>query len=262
MKQALIVIQGLLMVFVAFIIVSFLYMLATSAFMLITGLPYISPEVDYCLMVIAVMIAIIMFYVWYRKYAVKGDLEQTELKDTIAIKNLGIYLMIGIGCQLFMSRILMYLRPLLKTLFIYYDDTISSLFDADAIVVAVYVIILAPIVEELMLRGILLTRLRHGISFTAANVIQAAVFGIYHWDIVQGIYAFVIGLILGYIYEKKRTLLAPIIVHVLINGSGFLIQLLGLGPYIPSWLAILAGGGLLFGGIYLFKKSTDFIHRV
>ena len=237
-------------------------MLVTSVFILITGLPYISPEMDYCLMVIAVMIAIIIFYLWYRKYAVKGDLEQAGLKDAFSLKSMVIYLMIGIGTQLFMSRILVYLRPLLKTLFVYYDETIGSLFVGDTIIVAVYVIILAPMVEELMLRGILFNRLRYGVSFTAANVIQAAVFGIYHWDIIQGIYAFVIGLILGYVYERTRTLLAPIVIHILINGSGFLIQWLGLGRFIPSWLAIIAGGGLLFGGSYIFKKSTDFIHKV
>ena len=262
MKHVLIIAQGLLMVFAAFVIVTFLYMITSSVFTLITGISYISPDISYCLMVIAVMIAIIFFYLWYRKYAVKGGVEQVELKDIISVKTMGIYLMMGIGCQLFMSRILVYLRPLLKTLFIHYDEAISSLFVADTIIVAVYVVILAPVVEELMLRGILFNRLRYGVSFPIANIIQAAVFGLYHWNIIQGIYAFAIGLILGYIYERKRSLLAPIIVHGIINGSGFLIQWLNIGQYIPSWLAIVIGGGLLLGGIYLFKKNTDFISGV
>ncbi|TAH74905.1 MAG: CPBP family intramembrane metalloprotease [Anaerolineaceae bacterium] len=262
MKRALIIAQGLLMAFVAFIIVSFIYTIATSIFILITGIEDVNPQIDYCLMVMAVMVAIILFYLWYRRYAVKGDIEQVEIKDIVTLKNMGIYLMMGIGCQLFVSGILSLLRPLFQTLFSYYDETISSLFVADTIIVAVYVIILAPIIEELMLRGIMFNRLRQGISFILANILQAAVFGIYHWDIVQGLYAFGLGLLLGYVYERTRTLIAPIIVHVFINGLGFLLQWLHLGQYIPIWLAIVAGGGLLFGAIYLFYKSTNFIHKI
>ncbi|MDD4113897.1 MAG: type II CAAX endopeptidase family protein [Herbinix sp.] len=262
MKRALIILQGLFMVLLSFVIVSFIYTIVTSIFKLITGIPDMNPQLDYCIMVISVMISIVLFYLWYRRYANKGYVEQTEIKDTIAYKNIGIYLMMGIGCQLFVSGVLVIIRPLFDTLFSSYDKTINSVFAADTIIVAVYVIILAPIVEELMLRGILFARLRHGASFIVANVIQAVVFGIYHWNIVQGIYAFGIGLLLGFVYERTRTLLAPIFVHAFINGFGFLLQWLALGKYIPIQLAVIAGGGLLFGGIYLFKKVTNYIVEV
>lgn len=262
MKRALIIIQGLFMVLLAFVIVAFIYTVVTSIFILITGIQDINLQLDYCLMVIAVMISILLFYIWYKRYANKGYVEQSEIKDIIAYKNIGIYLMMGIGCQLFVSGVLVIIRPLFETIFSYYDKTVNSLFAADTIIVAVYVIILAPIVEELMLRGILFSRLRHGVSFIVANVIQAAVFGLYHWDIIQGIYAFGIGLLLGLVYEKTRTLLAPIIVHAFINGFGFLLQWLSLGRYIPITLAIIVGGGLLFGGIYLFIKNTNYIIKI
>lgn len=257
MKQALTIIQGLLMVFVAFFIVSFIYTIVTSIFILITGIPDVNPQVDYCLMVMAVMISILLFYIWFKKYANRDYIGQVELKDTIALKRISIYLMMGAGCQFFVSGILSFIRPLFETLFSYYDSTVNSLFVADAVVVSVYVIILAPIVEELMLRGILFGRLRHGISFTVANAIQAIVFGLYHWDVIQGIYAFGIGLLLGFVYEKSRSLLAPILVHVFINGSGLLIQGLSIGKYISSLAAVFLGGALLFGGIYLFSNNTD-----
>lgn len=259
MKRALTIIQGVLMAFIAFFIVSFIYTIIASVFIIITGLHEISPQVDYCLMVMAVIVSIILFVLWYIRFMRNGVVEQVELKELITFKSIGIYLMMGIGCQFFVSGVLSLIRPLFVTLFDYYDETINSLLVADTIIVAVYVIILAPIVEELMLRGIMFNRLRYGLSFKTANLIQAAVFGIYHWDIIQGLYAFGLGLLLGYIYEKTRALLAPIIVHVFINGSGFLLQLLQLGGYIPIWLAIIAGGGLLFGAIYLFAKSTKFV---
>lgn len=262
MKRAFIIAQGFLMVFTAFFIVSFIYTIIKSIFYLVTGLQNDNPEVDECLMVMAVMVAIILFYIWYKKYGRNGLLRQIELRDVITLKNIGIYLLMGIGCQLFVAGLLTILRPLFETLFVSYDETISSLFSTDIIIVAVYVVILAPIIEELMLRGILFGRLRQGIPFVAANILQAAVFGIYHWNIIQGIYAFALGLLLGYIYERTRTLLAPILVHIFINGSGFLLQRLSFETNIPIGLVILVGAGLLFEGIYLFKKSTNFIHSV
>lgn len=256
MKQALTIIQALLMTFVAFFTVSLIYSIIIALFTLITGIHDLNSQVDYCLMVMAVMVSCLIFFIWYKRYMSIRQREQVDLNKVFNLKNIIIYLGIGIGCQLFMSGFLSLIRPLFKTLFAYYDETMSSIFTADTIITGVYVVILAPIIEELMLRGIFFNRLRYGLAFFSANLLQAAVFGIYHWDIIQGLYAFGIGLILGFIYEKTKTLLAPILVHVIINGSGFLIQVLEIGKYISIWLAIIVGAGLLFMGLYNFDKNT------
>lgn len=256
MKQALIIIQGLLITFTAFFTVSLIYTIVTALFVLITGIQMINQQVDYCLMVMAVMISCIIFYFFYKKYMSIRLKEQVNLKTVFSFKNIGFYIALGIGCQLFLSGVLSIVRPLFKTLFSYYDETINSIFIGDTIITAVYVVILAPIIEEFMLRGILFNRLRYGLRFYAANFLQALVFGIYHWDIIQGLYAFGIGLILGYIYEKTKTLLAPILVHILINGSGFLIQVTKLGELISVLMAIIVGAVCLFIGLFGFAKST------
>lgn len=259
MKRALIIIQGLLMAVAAIFLVSFLYTLITYLFMLFTGLRVLSTETNYCLMVIAVMISCIIFYLYYKKYMSIRQLEQVDLREVFSVKNVGIYIMLGIGCQLFISGIISLLRPLFETLFSYYDDTMNSIFNADIVIVAAYVIVFAPLIEELIMRGILFNRLCYGVNFPMANFIQALVFGIYHWDIVQGLYAFGIGLILGYLYEKTGTLLAPIFLHMVINGLGFLLQLLSIGKYITVWIALIVGGVLLFSSLYLFRKNNSYI---
>lgn len=256
MKRALVIIQGLLMAFASIFVVSLLYTVITNLFMLITGVNQLNTEVDYCLMVMAVMISIIPFYIWYKKFVSHRQVESIDLKDVFSIKNIGIYLMLGIGCQLFISGVLTKLRPLFETLFSYYDQTMSGLFTSDPILVAAYVIVLAPIMEELIMRGILFNRLRYEFSFFTANLIQALVFGIYHLDIVQGIYAFVLGLILGYVYEKTRTLLSPILLHIVINASGFLLPFLPFGKYIDIWLQICIGCILLFVALHLFRNNN------
>ena len=119
-------------------------------------------------MVMAVMTACLLFYLWYKKYM--GHVEAAvDFRKIFSLKHIGIYLMIALGCQFFVSGILSLIRPLFANLFANYEETISSIFVADTVIVAVYVIILAPIIEELILRGILFNRLRYGLSFYSAN---------------------------------------------------------------------------------------------
>lgn len=75
-------------------------------------------------------------------------------------------------------------------------------------------VILAPLVEELLLRGLMYRRLRKVLGSVNTNICTALMFGLIHGNAVQFVYAFLIGLILGYVYEKFKTVLAPIILHV------------------------------------------------
>lgn len=107
--------------------------------------------------------------------------------------------------------------------------------DMDFIVILASVI-LAPIGEEVLFRGITLRLAKNaGMNFFMANMIQAICFGIAHLNVVQGIYAFVMGLILGYIYEKYNSLYVPILLHALINFFGTVVSV-----WISSMLPVAA----------------------
>lgn len=68
--------------------------------------------------------------------------------------------------------------------------------------------------------------------FHTVNVIQAILFGLYHGNIVQGIYAFMLGLMLGIIYKYGGGILSSIVVHMIINASGVYLT-----PILPSNIA-------------------------
>jgi membrane protease YdiL (CAAX protease family) len=88
-----------------------------------------------------------------------------------------------------------------------------------------YVCIVGPVVEELIFRGAIMRSLeRFGLNFSI--VISALIFGLFHIFTVQAIFAFFMGLILGYIasrYSIKWSILA----HILINSSATGMGLLG-----------------------------------
>jgi membrane protease YdiL (CAAX protease family) len=114
------------------------------------------------------------------------------------------------------------IQPIFHQLFDSYSDQMERLTSGSGIIVLILLIFAAPIAEELVFRGVILHKTSREIPFLGANILQALLFGIYHWNIIQGIYAAMIGLLLGWVYYKYKTILAPILLHMLINASSLL----------------------------------------
>lgn len=95
-------------------------------------------------------------------------------------------------------------------------------------VIAMYVVsvvVIPPIVEEMMFRGLILQGLRpFGDGF--AVVASAAMFGLYHGNFAQAVFAFLCGLALGLVAVKTNSLLPAILVHLVNNGSSVALELM------------------------------------
>ena len=79
---------------------------------------------------------------------------------------------------------------------------------------------MAPIGEELLCRGVCLHFGKKALGkFWYANILQALLFGVLHMNWVQGVYAFIIGLVLGYLAERYESLLPAMLVHFVVNFS-------------------------------------------
>ncbi|MBQ6441865.1 MAG: CPBP family intramembrane metalloprotease [Lachnospiraceae bacterium] len=119
-----------------------------------------------------------------------------------------------------------------------------------------YVVVLGPLAEELLFRGIAMKHFRRIMPFALANLLQAAMFGIYHMNLMQGLYTFVAGLIFGLIAEKGGNLLDSILAHMIFNLLGItgLLYLWADNPYFQFvWLPVMVltlilGAMLLFPG--------------
>lgn len=88
--------------------------------------------------------------------------------------------------------------------------------------------ILAPVMEELMYRGMLLRRMRETLPAGMALVFTSVFFGISHGNFVQFLFAAFLGALLGYSYEKVRSVHVPILLHVVINLTSILTTWMGL----------------------------------
>ena len=98
-----------------------------------------------------------------------------------------------------------------------YQDVATTLYSGGFVVEIITVGILGPICEELVFRAMMFRRLCGYVKPIFAIVISALMFGIYHGNIVQGVYAFLLGVIMALCYEYFKTLWAPILIHVVAN---------------------------------------------
>lgn len=98
-----------------------------------------------------------------------------------------------------------------------YEKVIDSYNQSNIVLRIITLCILVPIAEELVYRGLLYKRLKEYNERTIAAYIAAIVFGVVHMNLVQGLYAFFCAVILIYVYELYKTILAPILLHMIVN---------------------------------------------
>ena len=93
----------------------------------------------------------------------------------------------------------------------------ESLFTGNLWLEAMALLAASPILEEYFFRGVLYGRCKELLPAPAAAFFTAAFFGVFHWDPVQGIYSFMMGLLLAYLMEKTNTVKAPVVFHSAAN---------------------------------------------
>ncbi|SDE17760.1 CPBP family intramembrane glutamic endopeptidase [Riemerella columbipharyngis] len=131
-------------------------------------------------------------------------------------------------------------------------------------------VILAPILEEILFRGIVMKGLiNRGINPKSAILMSALAFGITHANPWQSAGAFLMGLALGLVYYKTESIYASILLHSFNNLISVLMMIYSPNSNtysklfnIPNWW-ILAIGVLLFSVFYyLFMHRESSIKQI
>ena len=91
-------------------------------------------------------------------------------------------------------------------------------------IVLISVSIFAPFFEEWLCRGIILRGLLKKVKPGWAIVISAAIFGLIHGNLWQAIPAFIIGVILGYVYYKTGSLKLTMLMHCVNNTLSVIVS--------------------------------------
>jgi membrane protease YdiL (CAAX protease family) len=123
------------------------------------------------------------------------------------------------------------------------------------LVPALFSCVAAPVLEEMLFRGVILRGFLRQYSRTFAILWSAALFGIAHMNIYQLATAFAIGIVAGWLYERCRSLWPCILLHAAYNGfvTYYYVWLVGqpeaeamsAGPTGAAFVAAIIGGLLL-----------------
>lgn len=107
-----------------------------------------------------------------------------------------------------------------------YVEMMGLTMGGNPVLVFLTLVVLAPIGEECLFRGLILGRLQKSMPILAALIIESVLFGIFHANPVQGIYVISLGMVTGYIVYKKKSVVPGIIIHAINNGMGYITALL------------------------------------
>lgn len=214
-------------------------------------------------MIIFSFCCIVVFGIWYRKRC-GGTYRINIKKDIHPLEILGILFLIP-GTQYLSSLVASLVSLIFPSWLEAYEELLETagLSGDVTAIMFIYSVILAPISEELIFRGVTLRIAQRAFPFWIANIIQALLFGIFHMNPLQGCYTFVIGLILGYVCHRGGSLYHVIFFHFLFNlwGTTTAQWMLDIDPVFQGMIVILS---LIFGlnlGFLFFhlgnKKKTE-----
>jgi len=192
---------------------------------------------------LATFSTLVIGVLWYKKHRPEQDY---GLKQVICNKKLVLAtFLFGVALQIIISMCLNLIFPSLPSdMTEEYAELMEGLLGGSPFLSILVTVVLAPLAEELLFRGVTLKKAQKIMPFMAANVLQALLFGIYHGNLIQGTYAFVLGLILGFTAQYFRSIWASILLHAFVNGSAELLSLLPeavFGTYVGILLFTAAG---------------------
>ena len=87
-------------------------------------------------------------------------------------------------------------------------------------------VLVAPLLEELIFRGVILDGLLRRYSPLTSILVSSVIFGLAHLNPWQFVTAFVLGCFMGWVYLRSGSLAGCVLIHMSANFSGYLLRLL------------------------------------
>lgn len=171
--------------------------------------------------------------------------KEARVKDYIQVVVLGICSCIALNSMLLMFRV--------QELSSNYRDVAESIYQAPFWIQLVGTGIVAPAMEEMIYRGLLYRRMRSMVRRAPAIMISALLFGFNHGNLVQFLFASILGLLLAMLYEGYKRIEMSVLLHISINltslfmtWSGGFEQVLGGNLFVLMPITMAVSGYLIW----------------
>lgn len=100
------------------------------------------------------------------------------------------------------------------------NNSLLSVVSGNSIWLNFFIMVLcAPVIEEFLFRKLLMDRLlKYGEKF--AIIMSGLMFGLFHGNLYQFVYAFALGCVFAYVYSKTGQIKYTIMLHMMVNFMG------------------------------------------
>lgn len=184
---------------------------------------------------------IVIFGLWYQ-LQFKGNVTKNVRQWLNPKMFLGVVCTVPV-LQVATGFIITWVSSLFPQWLKFYEDLMDSagFSGLPSLPLILYAVLLGPIAEELTFRGVTLASAKKALPFWAANLLQAFLFGAFHMNMIQGIYAFGLGIVLGLVCEKSGCIWYSIALHIGFNFWGTFVSefLADISPIVICILYIL-----------------------
>ncbi|MGN0311529.1 MAG: lysostaphin resistance A-like protein [Lachnospiraceae bacterium] len=183
------------------------------------------------------LICILPMYYFYQKNPFRKNRMHHKGKDAVVIIFIGITLSLGLNNLIELSP-LKAMSPTFQRLgnAVYSDARIWQLLSVG---------LCAPILEELTFRGILFGNLRQAYGKWIGIIGSALIFGAFHFNLVQFVYAALLGVVFAYIYDKTGALWSCILAHAAANVFSLAATWYGISSYLSSTATMCLVSGIV-----------------
>lgn len=106
--------------------------------------------------------------------------------------------------------------------------------------------VVSPFAEEVVFRGVIYNRAKTCFSsVTAPMILSSLLFGVYHGNIVQMLYGFLMGMLIAFVYEKCGRFVYAFLFHAAANAAVYVIT----GSPFLYGIFMTPSAGLILAGI-------------
>ncbi len=148
--------------------------------------------------------------------------------------------------------VLVYLLNLLpESLLMDYMDSAELLSRGSPFWSILATVVVAPLVEEIIFRGLMFSRLRRGMPVFWAAAAVSVFFALMHGHMLWISYAFILGILLIYTAWKFNSTWASLAIHFAFNGANIVLGYMTLDDTMSLVLLIAAGAGLIASFVWL-----------
>jgi len=164
------------------------------------------------------------------------------------------------AASIIFSQAVNFLRVFVEAEF--YQEIVQGMREENILMIVLTLVIMPALLEEIIFRGIIMRGLIYNHGFKFAMLFSSLLFAFVHFNLIQGLSAFFMGLVLGWLYWRYNSLLIPIMAH---GFNNLLAIIFNRSFYIPGYSfaeeLVFQPFGFTLLGIVLFILGIYLVYR-